>query len=100
MFDMLDLLTPFDSFGRDATDVQVHNRLVDALGNIRVFARVRPILKHEMKSGEGRDVTAFPDEDVLQLDAVSAAGRVEPGGSGRFDFDRVFSKASSQVCTV
>jgi hypothetical protein len=38
----------------------VHNRLVDYLGAIRVFARVRPILPHEAGRGgmDARDVTS------------------------------------------
>ena len=78
---------------------EVHNKLVDALGSIRVLARVRPVLKHEVESGEARDITSFPEEDVIAIDLVRNS-RVEREAGGRYEFDRVLNKASSQVRCV
>jgi hypothetical protein len=34
-----------------------HNKLMDLQGNIRVIARVRPVLEVEQRSGQGTEVT-------------------------------------------
>mmetsp|Transcript_39720 Transcript_39720/g.73200 ORF Transcript_39720/g.73200 Transcript_39720/m.73200 type:complete len:571 (+) Transcript_39720:855-2567(+) len=69
---------------------EVHNKLIELQGNIRVFARCRPMVTAELKSGKCDDVTAFPtDEDiVVTKDAMTKT---------KFEFDQVFQPASEQV---
>jgi hypothetical protein len=72
---------------------EIHNQLVDLLGNIRVFVRVRPVLQHEIDSAEAADVTMYPSEDVIAVSSV----RGQREASGSFEFDRVLRMSSSQV---
>jgi kinesin family protein C2/C3 len=92
---------------------QIHNKLLEIQGNIRVVCRVRPglltnfsiclscyyfcvyigvctVLEVERRAGEGVDVTEFPpsgEELVIQRDSQSKT---------RFEFDRVFAQLSEQ----
>lgn len=44
----------------------IHNKLIEIQGNIRVFARCRPMVEAELRSGKCEDVTAFPTpEDIV-----------------------------------
>ncbi|CAM9642440.1 unnamed protein product, partial [Chrysoparadoxa australica] len=67
----------------------LHNKLMDLQGNIRVMARVRPMLQVEEKSGRGVNVAEYPtDEDItVSKDDVT---------QNSFEFDRVFRPDSSQ----
>lgn len=58
-------------------------------GNIRVFARARPMVSAELKSGKADDVTEYPSPDdiVIHKDALTKA---------RFEFDQVFKPTGSQ----
>eukprot|EP00752_Nemacystus_decipiens_P004692 g4280.t1 len=75
----------------------IHNKLLELQGNIRVLARVRPMVEVELKSGKGADVTSFPaDEDiVIKKPKEGARGREEMTET-HFEFDRVFKPDSSQ----
>eukprot|EP00903_Cladosiphon_okamuranus_P018576 g17099.t1 len=75
----------------------IHNKLMELQGNIRVLARVRPMLEVELKSGKDADVTSFPaDEDiVIKKPKEGARGREEITET-HFEFDRVFKPDSSQ----
>ncbi|CAM9368506.1 unnamed protein product [Phaeothamnion confervicola] len=69
----------------------IHNALMDLKGNIRVMARVRPVLEVErLQVGADANVTEFPsDEDiVVQKDEATRS---------RFEYDRVFTPASTQA---
>lgn len=44
----------------------IHNKLIEIQGNIRVFARCRPMVEAELRSGKCEDVTSFPTpEDIV-----------------------------------
>lgn len=67
----------------------IHNKLLEIQGNIRVVCRVRPILDVERRSGQDVDVTSYPSPEdlVIQRDAQTKS---------RFEYDRVFAPGSSQ----
>lgn len=67
----------------------IHNRLMDVAGNIRVIARVRPVLEVEGKNGQGDVVTSFPSEEDVEV-------KRDESTTNRFEFDRVFTPASTQ----
>eukprot|EP01035_Chromulina_nebulosa_P017819 gene17819-23429_t len=69
---------------------QIHNKLLELQGNIRVICRIRPILEVERKSGEAIDVTSCPtpEDVIIQRD---------PSTKTKFEFDRVFPAGSLQV---
>ncbi|KAG5188268.1 P-loop containing nucleoside triphosphate hydrolase protein [Tribonema minus] len=62
---------------------------MDLQGNIRVLARVRPVLEVERNSGQGTDVTEFPTEVELLVKRDEAT-------RSAFEFDRVFPPSSTQ----
>jgi hypothetical protein len=68
---------------------EVHNKLIEMQGNIRVFARCRPMVTAELKSGKCDDVTDFPtpEDIVITKDAMTKT---------RFEFDQVFQPNSEQ----
>ena len=81
---------------------QVHDELMDMKGNIRVFARVRPVLPDERKMAEERQgaggadvVTEFPAESAGRDLVVKREGARE-GSDAKFEFDKVFDPASTQ----
>ena len=45
---------------------KLHNDLMELRGNIRVYARVRPVVKMEDKAG-GEVVAEFPDKDTIAM---------------------------------
>jgi hypothetical protein len=47
---------------------EVHNKLIELQGNIRVFARCRPMVDAELRSGKCEDVTAFPTPEDIVID--------------------------------
>eukprot|EP00611_Tribonema_gayanum_P024135 TRINITY_DN5249_c0_g1_i2.p1 TRINITY_DN5249_c0_g1~~TRINITY_DN5249_c0_g1_i2.p1 ORF type:complete len:587 (-),score=201.36 TRINITY_DN5249_c0_g1_i2:608-2368(-) len=69
--------------------IAAHNKLMDLQGNIRVLARVRPVLEVERNSGQGTDVTEFPTEVELLVKRDEAT-------RSAFEFDRVFPPSSTQ----
>ncbi|GMI40821.1 hypothetical protein TeGR_g8464 [Tetraparma gracilis] len=68
----------------------VHNKLIELQGNIRVIARVRPVVQAELNSGEHREVVdCTTDEDlVVHRDSTTRT---------RFEFDRVCDQDSTQA---
>jgi kinesin family protein C2/C3 len=71
---------------------RVHNELMDLKGNIRVYCRVRPVLNHEVKSGQGNVVVEFPEEGEVCLRQSLIARDQED----LFEFDQVFNPESTQ----
>lgn len=63
------------------------NELEDLKGAIRVYARCRPMAKYELEKG-CRQVVQFKDETSMKL--ITSRGEKE------FEFDAVFSPASTQ----
>jgi kinesin family protein C2/C3 len=81
---------------------QVHDELMDLKGNIRVFARVRPVLPDEKKMAEARDglagseiVTEFPPESMGR-DLVIKRDGPSREDNAKFEFDMVFDPDSKQ----
>mmetsp|Transcript_2572 Transcript_2572/g.10769 ORF Transcript_2572/g.10769 Transcript_2572/m.10769 type:complete len:1170 (-) Transcript_2572:68-3577(-) len=68
----------------------IHNKLMELQGNIRVMCRTRPILQVEQDAGAEADVTSFTSPEDICITR-------EDGMRSRFEFDRVFQQASSQV---
>ncbi len=67
-----------------------HNELVELKGNIRVFGRVRPIIKEDGTGPQAENVTDFdPDDDGIIN--VMFKGRQQI-----FELDRVFNPNSTQ----
>ena len=61
--------------------------VLELKGNIRVFARIRPISAHEKEAGK-KSITLCPSETELSL---CLGGKVSS-----FSFDRVFGQESTQ----
>ena len=74
---------------------KLHNQVMELQGNIRVFARVRPVLEVEVRSGDAANVAEIPSETTLVMHEASEAGG--GGGSDVFEFDAVFSPTSTQT---
>mmetsp|Transcript_15733 Transcript_15733/g.27975 ORF Transcript_15733/g.27975 Transcript_15733/m.27975 type:complete len:1355 (-) Transcript_15733:40-4104(-) len=72
---------------------ELHNKLVDLQGNIRVYCRVRPPLAHEAASGRDAIVVDFPHEGEVALTQSSSARDQEDN----FEFDQVFAPTSTQA---
>ena len=74
---------------------ELHNRLVDLQGNIRVYCRVRPILDHEKRRGDKAAMmaVAFPEEETIALRQEMLSRDQED----RFEFDKVFQPHSTQT---
>jgi len=70
----------------------IHNKLVDLQGNIRVYCRVRPVLPHEKKTGESDVVVKFPVEGEIQL----MQNLVFRDHDDCFEFDQVFEPDATQ----
>ncbi|KAI0272374.1 P-loop containing nucleoside triphosphate hydrolase protein [Gloeopeniophorella convolvens] len=90
----------------EMTRRRLHNMVQELKGNIRVFARVRPLLASDVSSPEDEKVRketlanmAFPDRDnreiVLSSSSESATGQ-ERKETWNFSFDRVFEPQSTQ----
>ena len=69
---------------------KIHDELVELRGNMRVFARVRPLLEPEMAKG-GVSIVTTPDEETL---VISPPGENRRARS--FEFDNVFGPDASQ----
>jgi kinesin family member C1 len=85
---------------------QMHGRIMQLMGNIRVFVRVRPLLQHE---GEGKTPFSFPGacdgkpttdlaKTFLELKAPSKdrGGLSDRRTTHRFVFDKVFGPNINQ----
>ena len=85
---------------------ELHNALIEMKGNIRVFARVRPVLEAEAQAKQGDRSTHFrfpegTDHRVLQVAEVPGhqsvmSGKSEPTKTLPFQFDKVFGPEASQ----
>jgi len=71
---------------------QVHNKLIELQGNIRVFARCRPMVEAELRSGKCEDVTQFPTPEDIVIDRGDMLS-----GKARFEFDACFKPDSEQI---
>ncbi|KAB7502694.1 Carboxy-terminal kinesin 2 [Armadillidium nasatum] len=85
---------------------KLHNLVLELKGNIRVFCRVRPLLKEEIANNGGLDIIphiSFLDEKSLEViknpnfDGSSISGLKARNNNYEFNFDRVFSPSSSQA---
>ncbi|CAM9964001.1 unnamed protein product, partial [Discosporangium mesarthrocarpum] len=75
----------------------IHNKLMELQGNIRVLARVRPMVEVEVESGKSTDVTEFPtDEDLVIKRSVLGMYTKDEQTDNKFEFDRVFRPDSTQ----
>ncbi|EQC39136.1 hypothetical protein SDRG_03343 [Saprolegnia diclina VS20] len=71
---------------------QLHNKVMELGGNIRVFCRVRPIQPVELQSDAASEAVFFRSNDTQALDLV-----VGEGQKHLFEFDHVFTPSSSQT---
>ncbi|XP_054748259.2 kinesin-like protein KIFC3 [Lytechinus pictus] len=67
-----------------------HNELIDLKGNIRVFARVRPLIKEDGGGANAKSVVTFDEDDDGLLNLVNK------GRFSTFEVDKVFNMASTQ----
>ena len=68
---------------------ELHNRVVELQGNIRVFCRVRPLMPYEKKDAMGADITSLPEKGVVSL--------VRDEVEQKFEFEQVFGQDSTQT---
>jgi hypothetical protein len=66
---------------------KLHNQLLELKGNIRVFARIRPMLGHENASGTNACILQASDYELAIENGKSS-------GQKLFTFDRVFGSKS------
>ncbi|KAH9189039.1 hypothetical protein AeNC1_008982 [Aphanomyces euteiches] len=71
---------------------QLHNKVMEMAGNIRVFCRVRPVSAIELKSDEAAEVVTFRPNDAQVLDLTMGEGQKHT-----FEFDYVFQPSSAQI---
>uniref|UniRef100_A0AAV1V2I5 Kinesin-like protein n=1 Tax=Peronospora matthiolae TaxID=2874970 RepID=A0AAV1V2I5_9STRA len=94
-------------FDAESVRRSLHNKVMELKGNIRVFCRVRPVLRHELARSKGEEIFAFPDYDTkrrqieLCANPKSHVGYGQNGSRGvvkkySFGFDLVFGNESSQ----
>ena len=77
---------------------KLYNELADLKGNIRVYARVRPLNQREVKLGSPQ-VTSFPAGDDGSPDDTLILRAPDRSGGSRekvFEFDRVYGPDSTQ----
>ncbi|OXG62068.1 kinesin family member C1 [Cryptococcus neoformans c8] len=84
---------------------KLHNQVQELKGNIRVFARVRPVLPHELSNPEGVADIAYGDERTAQETgqsqivvtsrSESATGK-EREQINQFTFDKIFAPKAGQ----
>ncbi|XAO25092.1 hypothetical protein I312_103901 [Cryptococcus bacillisporus CA1280] len=84
---------------------KLHNQVQELKGNIRVFARVRPVLPHELSNPEGVANIAYGDERTAQetgqsqivvtSKSESATGK-EREQINQFTFDKIFAPKAGQ----
>ena len=69
---------------------KLHNELVDLKGNIRVYCRVRPVIKEDGGGKMAENVISFDEDDDAILNVFSK-GTAKP-----FEMDKVFRPQSTQ----
>lgn len=69
---------------------KLHNELVELKGNIRVYCRVRPVIKQDGGGRNAENVITFDDEDDALLNVFSK------GAIKQFEMDKVFKPQSTQ----
>lgn len=75
-----------------------HNKLQELKGNIRVFCRIRPSLKHELNEEELK--VQVPDNDEVKQEIDIDDTKARPSSNGgikkyNFKFDKVFQQHST-----
>lgn len=70
----------------------LHNELVALRGNIRVYCRVRPVIKEDGSGEAARNVITFDKDDDGVLNVVSQ----DSPRSQKFVLDKVFKPDSTQ----
>ncbi|CAI5745606.1 unnamed protein product [Peronospora destructor] len=94
-------------FDAEAVRRSLHNKVMELKGNVRVFCRVRPVLRHELASSRGEEIFAFPDYHTERRQIELSANPKSHVGYGQngsrsiikkynFDFDFVFDSKCSQ----
>lgn len=69
---------------------KLHNELVDLKGNIRVYCRVRPVIKEDGGGKTAENVISFDEDDDGILNVLSK------GTNKPFEMDKVFKPESTQ----
>ena len=69
---------------------KLHNELVDLKGNIRVYCRVRPVIKEDGGGKMAANVVSFDEDDDGVLGVFSK------GSTKLFEMDKVFTSTSTQ----
>ena len=69
---------------------KLHNELVDLKGNIRVYCRVRPVIKEDGVGKNAENVISFDEDDDALLNVFSK------GAIKLFEMDKVFRPESTQ----
>ena len=69
---------------------KLHNELVELKGNIRVFCRVRPVIKEDGGGRNAENVITFDEDDDAILNVFSK------GSNKPFEMDKVFKPQSTQ----
>ena len=67
-----------------------HNELVDLRGNIRVFCRVRPVIREDGGGKPAENVVSFDQDDDALVNVLSK------GALKTFEMDKVFTPRSTQ----
>ena len=70
---------------------KLHNKLVELKGNIRVYCRVRPVIKEDGDGKNALNVITFDEDDDAILKVEKSKGEYKP-----FEFDKVFRPESTQ----
>ncbi|XP_052089506.1 carboxy-terminal kinesin 2-like [Mytilus californianus] len=75
----------------------LHNKIQDLNGNIRVFCRVRPLLNHEKQGNNCTiDHINFPDQKTIEVVKTGHASESKNKLQKTFNFDKVFSNKATQ----
>ena len=69
---------------------RLHNELVELKGNIRVYCRVRPVIKEDGAGKAAESVVTFDEDDDGILNVFSK------GTNKPFEMDKVFTPESTQ----
>lgn len=69
---------------------ELHNKIMEIQGNIRVFCRVRPVGKAELKTNQTSQVVSFNADDKQALDLVVGENSERGASYHSFEFEHVF----------